>query len=78
MPVPMAASTIRRAIARWNKILERDEAATVETRARLMQAVEQRGLKYGDRPISTFLRPRFVDAKLADADRITLRYHLPQ
>lgn len=55
------SAVVERAIALWNRLLERGDTA-LQTRHALMEAVRERGLMYGDRPISTFLRPRFIDA----------------
>ena len=58
-------SIVERAIACWNGLLEQGDAAC-ETWQALREGVRSRGLMYGDRPISTLLRPRFVDGALWD------------
>lgn len=56
-------TVVARAIAHWNDLLEQGNAA-VQTRDALRDGVRARGLTYGDRPISTLLRPRFIDSAL--------------
>lgn len=55
-------SVVDRATARWNALLERGDAAG-QTRDALLEGIRKHGLLYGDRPIGTFLRPRFMDAE---------------
>jgi len=65
----------RRAIAHWNQLLEEDGLA-LRTHDALMAAARERGLYYGDRPISTFLRPRFVEPDTwAQAARLGRSFH---
>lgn len=63
-------SAIRHAISRWNRELERGDAALAMHQA-LLQGQQERGLTYGDRVISTILRPRFIsEATWQQARRI--------
>lgn len=57
---PPLPPVVAQAIERWNDLLACGSTAT-QTRDALLQGVRERGLMYGDRPISTLLRPRFID-----------------
>lgn len=70
-----SATIVERAIAHWNHLLEQGDA-TVQTRDALREGVRTQGLMYGDRPISTLLRPRFVDSALwAQCERAGAWFH---
>ncbi len=77
MLVPPASSpAVQRAITTWNRILEHGDNA-LQMRQELMEGVREHGLMYGSRPISTFLRPRFIDVTTwQQARRVGARIHV--
>ncbi|MBM3462017.1 MAG: hypothetical protein FJX76_07950 [Armatimonadetes bacterium] len=66
---------LKTAIERWNRLLEND-ALLRETRDQFMAGVRAHGLVYGDRVISTVLRPRFVgEATWKQAAEVGASFH---
>ncbi|NDD29317.1 MAG: hypothetical protein EB084_13725 [Proteobacteria bacterium] len=58
-----APTAVERAVSLWNQLLEAPHVAE-QTHEALMRGIDARGLRYGTRPISTFLRPRFISSEV--------------
>jgi hypothetical protein len=72
----MSEQKVQRAIRLYERMLEADESTAVEMRDALAAASRERGLLYGDRFISTILRPRFISEKTAkQAHLLGARFH---